>query len=206
MLASSVSGPRSMELADGSQAKLEAQSSAEISIGKGERRVRLKQGTLHLSVSSDPRPFVFEISGYEAVARNARFDATATSAQSTITVLAGNIEVRRAGLVGAMAAKGELVGPGQRVIIDNRSARFETTTARTEMVEFDDVALADAIETINRSGDAPIRVATPGIGQLKLSGAFKAGDTAAFAKSVAAAFSLDMRSLPDGTILLFRPD
>lgn len=71
------------------------------------------------------------------------------------------------------------------------------------MLQFDNTPLTQAVAEANRHSRTRITLAAPSIGELKISGAFRAGDAGAFAESLAAAFSLHLERQPDGTLVLF---
>ena len=70
------------------------------------------------------------------------------------------------------------------------------------MLLFDDTKLADAVAEANRNGGGQIRLADPSIGALRITGAFRAGDTDALAQSLEAAFNLLLERRPDGVLIL----
>jgi transmembrane sensor len=70
------------------------------------------------------------------------------------------------------------------------------------MLQFDDTPLEQALEQVNRRGQPPVRVRDPAIAALRVTGAFRAGDTAGFAESIAAAFELELERGPEGILWL----
>ena len=70
------------------------------------------------------------------------------------------------------------------------------------MLQFDDTPLGQAVEQAGRHGRPHVRLADPVIADLRVTGAFRAGDTMGFAESVAAAFDLALERGPDGSLWL----
>ena len=70
------------------------------------------------------------------------------------------------------------------------------------MLQFDDTPLAEAVAAANRHSRTQIILADPAIGELKITGAFRAGDAGALADSLAAAFSLRLERGSGGTLTL----
>lgn len=73
------------------------------------------------------------------------------------------------------------------------------------MLQFDDTPLEQAVAEANRRSRTQITLADPSIGELRVTGAFRAGDAAGFAETLAAAFRLRLERRSDGTFIL-HPD
>jgi transmembrane sensor len=66
---------------------------------------------------------------------------------------------------------------------------------------FNDEPLVRALERVNRYAETPVTLGDPAAGQVRVSGVFNAGDTAAFVEGVTAAFPLSARSSEGGISL-----
>ena len=73
------------------------------------------------------------------------------------------------------------------------------------MLEFDNATLSEAAAIMNRYSAVKLKLGDPSIAALRVSGAYRAGDTAGFARSLAAAFGLALRTQADGQLLLVHP-
>jgi transmembrane sensor len=73
------------------------------------------------------------------------------------------------------------------------------------MLEFRNTPLRDAIAEANRYSSRQITISDPSIGELRVTGTFRAGDTAGLARSLAAAFVLRSDFEPRGSIVLRPP-
>jgi transmembrane sensor len=71
------------------------------------------------------------------------------------------------------------------------------------MLQFDGTPLSEAVALANRYSDRHILL-VGGLGALRVTGAFRAGDTAGLAKALAAAFGLSLQQNADGNLLLSR--
>jgi transmembrane sensor len=71
------------------------------------------------------------------------------------------------------------------------------------MLQFDGAPLADAVLLANRYSERRILL-SPGLGSLRVTGAFRAGDTAGLARALAQAFHLSLNGTADGSLLLSR--
>ena len=70
------------------------------------------------------------------------------------------------------------------------------------MLEFDDTRLDEAAALANRYSKVQLRLGDERIRSLRVNGAFRAGDVAGFARSLATAFDLRVVRQPDGSLLL----
>ena len=71
------------------------------------------------------------------------------------------------------------------------------------MLEFDGTPLAAAVALANRYSEQKI-VLEDGLGQLRVTGAFRAGDVAALASALAEAFHLSVMRNEKGNLILSR--
>ena len=102
----------------------------------------------------------------------------------------------RASLIkaGDTATKGR---PRATVQVDRPRMDQVLAWKRNEAV-FDDLALPDAVAEMNRYSRTPIVMAGEGaLGGLRVSGLFRTGDNAGFARAVAALHGLVVRERPD---------
>jgi transmembrane sensor len=72
------------------------------------------------------------------------------------------------------------------------------------MLEFDRASVADVIAEANRYSARKLRLTDPSLGRLKVTGAYRRGDTRGLARSLAEAFDLELIDTP-GSDLLLRP-
>ena len=206
---------RRIRLVDGSDILLSPGSSLDVSIGTGERRLRLASGEGRFSVAHEARPFVVEASGAEVVARGTQFVVSLAPGRTTVSLIEGRVDVSYADARGGGERRRVTrLAPGERLVVESgaRDAvaeapaadRRRPSAAQSAMLEFDDTPLAEAVEQANRHGSTRIRLVDPAIANLRITGAFRAGDTNGFAESVAAAFGLELERSADGLWLSLR--
>jgi transmembrane sensor len=121
-----------------------------------------------------------------------------------VLLLEGSVEVRAE----ADRRTLERLTPGQKLILAasapaerRRAARGEVAWP-TRMLEFDDTPLDEAAALANRYSKVQLKLGDERIRGLRVSGAFRAGDVAGFAQSLATAFELRVVRQPDGNLLL----
>lgn len=206
---------RRIVLADDSQVLLAAGSRLEVAIGRPERRLRLLRGEARFGVAREARPFIVEANGAEVMARGTVFVVQVAGGRTTVSLIEGRVDVSYPEPGQGRRRRVARLEPGQRLVVEppgdraaspapSASAVAETRPRPSPpaMLEFDDTPLAQAVEQANRHGRPQVRLGGADIAQLRITGAFRAGDTSGFAESVAAVFSLQVERGPDGSLWL----
>jgi transmembrane sensor len=195
-----------LDLPDGSRMKLGGSSVAEIAFTKSARAVRLKSGTARFSVAHEERPFRVFAGEALVVARGTVFEVSLGGGRTTVSLIEGSVEISRP--AASRASDGRIpvtrLRPGQRMTIGDppRRASASAASAAPDLLEFDNTELSSAVAEFNRRGADPIRLGSREIGRLRVTGAFRAGDSEAFAQSLATAFRLRVERRLDGTLVL----
>ena len=199
---------RQLVLPDGSGVMLDAGSRIEIAFSAAERRLVLREGRARFAVAHEARPFIVQAGADQVVATGTLFDVSLLDDRLSVVLLEGRVEVRQGRgsappTVRRLEAGNRLVAQGGGAPVSAPASRGDTSWAR-RMLEFDDVPLGEAVETANRYSRVQIRLGDAGIGTLRVTGAYRAGDAAGLARSLAAAFDLELRTDPDGNLTLSR--
>jgi transmembrane sensor len=203
MLVTSVGEIRHIDLADGSKVTLDTDTKVEVDVGRTHRRVRLAQGRARFEIAEGKAPFVVEAGRTTVTSEAARFDIARTGGQSWVDVLSGSVDVRDSS---RDPADSFMVRGGQSVAAApaglERSGAIAGGTEWTRgMLEFDATPLESAVELANRYSERKILISGD-VGELRVTGAFRAGDVMGLAKALAAAFHLSLAAEPDGNLLL----
>jgi transmembrane sensor len=211
---------RVVMLSDGSRLSLNTGTRVQVEFSSAQRTVDVDGGEALFEVAKDAgRPFVVRAGGSEVLALGTVFSVrlsgrTADAGDSlAVTLVEGSVTVRAAAGVSHGLAPPQPVSlaAGDRVMLA-RTARAERETVlkldrpridqviawkRDEAV-FEDVALADAVAEMNRYSRRPLVLVEPvGSRGLRVSGLFKTGDSAGFARAVAALHGLAVREYAD---------
>ena len=107
-----------------------------------------------------------------------------------------------------MPARNVKLDPGQQVRLGLGAPvgpRAASTTDRdwpTGLLTFDAAPLASVIAEANRYSAKKIRLAEPGLADLKVSGGFRVTRPDALAKALAATFGLTLTPAPGGDLIL----
>ena len=197
-------------LDDGSRMSLNTDSRVRVDLGSMQRMVSVEAGEALFEVAKDPRrPFVVRAGGSEVVALGTAFTVRLVAGRThaddalAVTLIEGQITVRQlpGTPVDALAPAtpvsmqaGERIrlarGPGSlagaaKQKLDRPRIDDVVAWKRSEAV-FDDVSLADAVSELNRySRTQIVLVGGVSLGSLRVSGVYRTGDTASFARAVA---------------------
>lgn len=206
---------RTIKLPDGSTATLDAHSLLTRSYSRHVRRLTLAKGRARFSVAHEDNREFQVIAGFAlVVAHGTVFDVSVGHGDNVqVALLSGSVEVmpRHVATGGAARRRGRKLVPGQQVILSAEKPIPAPTPAPAAqmrwvsgMLSFDGAKLTDAIAELNRYGRRKMRIADPGLADLRVTGAFRAADAEEFADTVAAAFDLRVERMPNGTLLIER--
>ena len=205
MLMTTVGEIKQVDLADGSKVTLDTSTKVEVEIGRSHRSAHLRYGRARFEVKQSSAPFVVETGTSTITAREGVIDVEQGVQRDRIQVLAGAAEVHGSG---HRQSSSVAVAAGESVTVSSDGAEQKGVAAPTSdwtrgMLQFDGTPLADAVALANRYSKRHIML----VGDftvLRVTGAFRAGDTAGLAKALAAAFGLSLGQRDDGTLLLSR--
>jgi transmembrane sensor len=179
--------PQQYLLADGSQVTLDTESVIDVAFTPARREVRLVAGRAFFDVTHDvQRPFAVRAADREVIAVGTRFDVALSPRDVRVVLVQGRVRV--AADDGVPAA--DLVAGQQLVAARGEPAQVTTADLSGEgnwrqgLITFNDEPLAAAVAELNRYSHEQVLVPDPAVGQMRISGVFKAGDPVRFARSV----------------------
>lgn len=204
MLSTKVGEIRSVSLSDGSKVTLDTATDVEVEIGRMGRRVLVKTGRARFDVAKSRRPFVIEAGGSIAAAAGSVLDVEESGSQVRVDVLAGSAKIvePRAGGSELNLAAGETATVANGRAAEKRSLHAGPDWTRG-MLEFDGTPLGAAVELANRYSKNKILLSAD-LEELRVTGAFRAGDVQGFAEALAEAFHLRVARTREGNLLLSR--
>jgi transmembrane sensor len=149
--------------------------------------------------------------GGEVAAHGTLFDVSLSSSRGvTVTLLQGVVEVDAAS--GTGRHKRTRLAPGQALAFGDalpvpqvRPLAPSAASWPSGMLTFASTPLSQAVAEANRYSRTPIRLASPDLALLRVSGAYRASASRPLAEDLAAAFDLRVREEPDGALVLERP-
>lgn len=212
LLAAAVGEIKEVGLPDGSRLTLDSGSRVEAVFSKAERRLTLREGRARFQVAHEARPFLVRAGSSEVVATGTLFDVSVIGGHTAVVLLQGSVEVRAVGVRQARGSQVDRLTAGQKLIlVDSAPAQRQPATRGDaawpqRMLEFDNTRLDEAVALANRYSKVQLKLGDDRIRNLRISGAFRPGDAAGLARSLAAAFDLHIARQPDGNLLLFGTD
>jgi transmembrane sensor len=192
-------------LADGSTISLDADSRVDVLFNNQRRELILVRGRAKFDVARDAlRPFTVDADGQTIVATGTAFSVEKVGGDVQVLLYHGSVSVidrapiapgRPAGLRETILSAGEAVTLSSRQDVASvpEVRPFPVGTSigwEKGALAFDDEPLAVAVERMNRYSDHVVVPANEEVGALRVTGVFRAGDTAAFVEGVTALHGL----------------
>ena len=219
-----VSEQQTVVLHDGTRMSLNTAARVRMELGSAQRTVRIEGGEALFEVAKDAhRPFVVRAAGSEVVVLGTAFavrlapERESTGDPLAVTLIEGQVTIRPApgSAEGTAPARPLFMQPGERVRLSeaadapNKGAKGATIQVdrpridqvmawkRSEAV-FDDVSLSEAVAEMNRYSRTPIvLLGDKSLTRRRVSGLFRTGDNAGYARAVAAVHGLVVQERPD---------
>ena len=221
---------RLVVLRDGTRLSLNTSTRVSVELSRTQRRVSVEGGEAFFEVAKDAsRPFVVRAAGTEVTATGTAFVVRLTPSGAgarealDVTLVEGQVVVRRADREPAAPAIAQpiVMAAGDRLRVHGDRGRKGASTAAAAQPQrdrprmdqvlawkrgeaiFDNASLPDALAEMNRYSSTSI-VADAGLAELRVSGLYRTGDNASFARAVAALHGLALREHADRLELLPR--
>jgi transmembrane sensor len=203
-----VTGPgeqRTVELSDGTQVSLNANSRVLLQYDDRVRKVTLARGEALFDVAKQSaRPFVVVIGERKVVAIGTSFLVRREESGApayAVTLVEGRVAVEPLSgpdvLPTAESVGLKLLRPGERLrfvgdapgAVDAPSIAKVTAWQHGQLI-FEDTSLAEAAAEFNRYGAVKLVIDSPRIARLRVGGVFRIGDPSSFAQAMASAYQL----------------
>ncbi|ATY31172.1 FecR family protein [Sphingomonas psychrotolerans] len=202
MLASALGEIRTVTLSDGTRATLDTQTRLQENFSQDERRVIIESGRARFEVAGDPRPFIVEADG-RGVTGTGSFDLERLGGDLSIAALSGEIRVSDGGrswsIVPGRMLQTSADGPARETALPRGASQWTAG-----ILSFEDVPLGTVAAAINRYNATAIRI-DPGAVRLRFTGTLHARQPEAAARTLAAAFRLDLSRDGRGDFFLAAP-
>jgi transmembrane sensor len=208
---------RTVRLDDASRISVNSASKVVVNYGNTVREVRLERGEAYFEVAKDPsRPFVVWAGNQRIEALGTVFTVRYDRDRTVVTLVDGEVAVSETGAqpeatftapssrapASPIAVKGQeprILTAGQRLtLVTNKPAQLDAPKIDTVIawrrgeVVLDKMSLADAVTEMNRYDSHQLRVEDAEIAALKVSGIYRSGDNANFARVVARMYGLEV--------------
>jgi transmembrane sensor len=193
-------------LEDGSTVVLNTNSVLEINYSRLRRDVRLIAGQVLFKVAHDTaRPFVVAAANRAVVAVGTEFEVRLEGEKVRVALLQGRVRVESiaahrgsaAGERVAVMAPGEQLIASSAGVVVNRTNVQELVSWQSGRVRFDNTSLTDAVAEMNRYSPTKILIDDPAAADVRITGAFRTGQSYLFAQTVSEAFPLKVEQSGD---------
>jgi transmembrane sensor len=183
------------KLPDGSIAEMDQGAEIAVRYESGVRKVELLRGEAVFHVEKDPaRPFLVLAGRVEVKALGTAFSVRLDPDRVSILVTEGKVWVEDAVLIAGQEGVVDVSG-SQAPAIKVRSMSLTEMKSqlawRIPRLEFDGLALGQAVERMNRQNRLQIRIEDDATRNIRISGAFMPDDPETFARLVAETFNLE---------------
>ncbi len=175
-------------LADGTQVFLDTDTRIQASFDNRTRFVSLERGRCNFNVmDNDERPFVVDATTTRVVAGHTDFDVRRDDDSVCVVVMQGtatatapndrrHIELKRGDRLVVNATLGRIDRPNLAPLL----------AWQTGQAVFDNETVTAAVREMNRYSVVKLEILDPAVAHMRISGVYRVGDNAAFARSVAA--------------------
>jgi transmembrane sensor len=220
---------RTLTLEDGTRVYLNTNSRAVVHYDKELRQVNLEKGEALFEVAKRPKwPFVVTAGDRQVTALGTAFIVRRDEKSLAVTLMEGKVTVSPVKFVSTGVPERQgggdstlpqrtpdpdataifTLSPGQRLTLASsappkvdRPPLERVTAWQRGQVAFDNTPLADAVAEMNRYSTVRLLVEDPSAAAIRVSGIFRAGDSADFAQAVAKTYRLQVRNEADEVVL-----
>lgn len=180
-------------LADGSTVVLNTASRLRVCFSDRQRHVVVEAGEALFEVAKDQqRPFVVTAANQNITAHGTKFVVRLNREQLMVALMEGVVSVRRQDMAAAselsLKPNDMLIAEGETTSVRHIADATLLISWREGLVIFKDETLSEAAAEMNRYVERPRIEVRPKVAQLRLSGAFRTGQTADFAEALVQGF------------------
>ena len=179
-----------LQISDGTEIKLNTQTSVRIELSGEKRRAWLDRGEAFFDVAHDPsRPFIVHAGARDVAVLGTKFNIRRETQQMIVSVVEGHVRLTdpsgKNGLTATTITRGDraVVKGSSTLVMSGQLRRIEDELSwRSGMIAFDHTPLSRAVEEFNRYNDLQLEVRDPEISRILIGGTFRAGNAAGFAR------------------------
>lgn len=199
--------PDSRTFADGSIADIRHGANLEVSFSPEERRVRLREGEVHLSVAKDAaRPFVVEAGAVRVRAVGTAFNVRLERDDLEVLVTEGSVSVEVPEAAPVPVSGGErarIESRGRTVVTREKPEAIARDLAwRDERLEFEGLPLSVVVAEFNLRNVRQLAIGDEEAGRVKVAGTFRSSEPEAFVRLLEAGFGISVERRAAGAWVL----
>jgi transmembrane sensor len=195
-------------LPDGSSATLNTASRLRLAYTAVERRLVLEQGQALFHVAKgQARPFIVQALNRIVTAHGTTFDVQiGPNRKVKVSLVEGLVTVADTSAPSAPAMQlrpNDILVASNNVVAVSREPEIEREVSwRNGLIIFEDESLADAVSEVNRYVQSPIILQDERLRRIRVSGAFRTGETAAFVEALQLSFPVRVTEQNNQRIVL----
>lgn len=195
-----------VRLEDGTRLTLQPDTAVDVAYVGGQRLVRMARGEALFDVRHDAsHPFRVAAGGRVVSDLGTRFNVRVQQDETRVRLDEGSLGVTVGDDARVTAGPSRILVPGQELVArrgqDDEIVQAATAAApdgARQVIQFDDVTLAEAVAQMNRYADGKLVVTDPKVAALRVSGAFRTDDPARFATTLTLLYPVRLVTLADG--------
>jgi transmembrane sensor len=194
-----------LALKDGSKILMNASTKLVISVTDALRSADLVYGRANFDIAKDgTRPFIVSAGQRQIVSQGSRFDVGLDGSDVQVVLTQGTAYFHD---VTAASSPKKSLGAGDRLLASGASVRIDRPRIeplvawQTRTAIFDDTVLSEAVREMNLYSQTKLEIVDGRAAQLHVSGIYRVGDNAAFARSIAKFLPVQVSQQGDRMIL-----
>ncbi|MCW1430764.1 FecR family protein [Novosphingobium sp. JCM 18896] len=197
---------RTIQLADGSEVTLNTDTALDVAYSARERRLVLQRGQALFKVTKDAaRPFTVTSGLRQVTAHGTEFDVRVDADLFRVALLEGSVSVtapadKQAGRI-MLKPNEVLTARGNRIAVDSEDVHA-LASWREGLLVLHDRDLRSAAAEMNRYDARHIEFADERTARMRISGAFRLGDTKAFAEALTDVLPIETAESTSNRIVL----
>lgn len=209
---------RVVTMSDGSRIYLNTASRLRTTYTASIRHIELESGEALFQVAKDvQRPFTVRAGEREITALGTTFVVRHDKQLTAVTLIDGKVAVNNdtspAASAASAAAAHAVLSPGERVVFSSAGEVAHVDRPELErivawqrgLVVLDSTPLSEAIAEMNRYSAVPLATGNSELADVRVSGAFRAGDSLSFAQAVATTYRLQVKQQDNRIVLIGAP-
>ncbi|MGK6325257.1 FecR family protein [Sphingomonas sp. DT-51] len=199
---------RYVRLPDGTGAVLSPGSALDLAFGDDARLARLERGRVVLDVARDARrPFRLAVGARVISDVGTVFSAERTPDGMRVRLMEGSVTIERGDFRTTAAESAVTLVPGQTFVSGTKGERVSSPATRGgepapgRRIAFRDEPLDSAARRISE-GSLIILSIDPRVAAIRVTGSFRTGDAAQFARTLVQLHPIRLETRPDGSLIL----
>jgi transmembrane sensor len=194
---------QAIDLPDNSRALLDTNSRIDVLFGRDMRVITLRYGRANFTVLSDKdRPFVVKAAEGRIVADASNFDVRCDGQNACVMLFSGQASVNLKNELRRLAPGERMALVGEAVAAIDRPRPATAGAWHSGRTVFEDTRLSEAVAEMNRYSAIGLDIQGRDLGDKRISGIYRNGDSIAFANTVAALMGAKVQETPDRVILI----